>query len=293
MLEKKQLWLIVAALAVINILTIVFFMTRPDWRMGKETVATVGDQKITRQEWLSELEERYGEDTLRDLVDKKVIENMGDQYDIHISKSTLEQELNMYKALYGSEGQNLSDKAFEEQLQVSLMLEELLTKDAVISEADMQEYYKQNESLFDIPASFHLSQIVVKTKSEAERAIKELKGGSSFGTLAMERSLDEFSANQGGDIGFISKDNERIEPAILQEAQKMKEDSWAGPVKLEEGYAILFLHEKLKGKKYTFAEVKEQIRRQIAIEQMDTPVSARAFWEEADVSWFYGNKENN
>jgi foldase protein PrsA len=265
-------------------------MTRPDWGMGKETVATVGDQKITRQEWLNELEERYGEDTLRDLVDKKVIENMADRYDIHVSRSSLEQELNLYKALYGSEGQNLSDKAFEEQVKVSLILEELLTKDAVISEEDVREYYNENESLFDIPASFHLSQIIVSTKSEAERTLKELEGGSSFSALAMERSLDEFSSNQGGDIGFISKDNERVEPAILQEAQDMREGMWSEPVKLEKGYAVLYLHEKVAGKKYTFSEVKDQIRRQIAIEQMDTPVSARAFWKEAGVSWFYGNK---
>lgn len=293
MLEKKQLWLIIAALAIVNIVTVVYFMTRPGWGMEKETVATVGNQKINRQEWLNELEERYGKDTLRDLVDKKVIENMADQYDIKIPKKSLERELTLYKTLYGAEGQHLNDKAFKEEVKTNLMLEELLTKDAVISEKDIQRYYNENESLFDIPASYHLSQIIVSTLADAERTLKELEGGSSFSALAMERSLDEFSSNQGGDIGFVSEENERLEPSILKEAQDMQEGTWSGPIKLEKGYAILFLHEKMAGKKYTFSEVKDQIRRQLAIEQMDTPVSARAFWNEADVTWFYGNKEED
>jgi foldase protein PrsA len=50
------------------------------------------------------------------------------------------------------------------------------------------------------------------------------------------------------------------------------------------------LKQKLEGKKYSFKQVKGQIRRQIALEQMDTPVSASAFWDELKVDWFYGEQ---
>jgi foldase protein PrsA len=121
--------------------------------------------------------------------------------------------------------------------------------------------------------------------------VKELKEGSSFAAMAMERSIDEFSANQGGDIGFINEEDELVAPEVVEVAKSLKPEEWTGPVKVENGFAIIYLHEKLEGKKYAFEEVKNQIRRQIALEQMDIPVSARAFWNEAEVSWFYGDSE--
>jgi len=286
--EKKQLRLAVLVLAITNVLTIVFFLLMPD--ASRETVATVGNDKITRQEWLNELEARYGEDTLRDLVDKKVIETVASDYDIKIADSDLEQELTMYKALYGTQGQ-LSGEEWEEQVKLSLLLEELLTKDATFPEEDLEEYYYQNRDFYDIQASYQLSQIIVKSLAEAEQTVKELEGGSSFAALAMERSRDEFSANYGGDIGFVSENDETVEQIILTTAQDMKPGTWSDPIPLDSGYAIIFLHEKLKGQTYSFEDVKEQIRRQMAIEQMEIPVSAQAFWDEAEVSWFYGNEE--
>jgi foldase protein PrsA len=287
-LGKRQLLMAVVALGILNVLTLTFFLSRPDWRAGKETVATVGKEEITRQEWLGEMEARYGEETLRNLVDQKVIEKMADKYKIKVSDQDVEQELTMYKVLYGQQGQDFDDEQWQKQVKLSLMLEELLTKDAVFSEEELEEYYRQNISLYEIPAAYRLSQIIVKTEKEAQQTIKELEEGSSFAALAMERSLDEFSANQGGELGFVSEESERVEPQVLAEVRGMKEQSWSRPINLETGYGIVYLHEKVDGKKYAFSEVKDRVRRQMAVEQMDLPVSARNFWSEAEVSWFYG-----
>jgi foldase protein PrsA len=278
----------ILVLVVVNILTIIFFLSRPDWMSSRETVATVGNEKITRQEWLNELELKYGEETLRDLIDKRVITTLAKEHKIKVSDDELEQELNMYKALYGLQD-NLSSEEWEERVQLSLLLEELLTKDANISEEELRAYYQENMELYDLPSSYHLSQIIVKTQAEAEQTIKELEEGSSFGVLAMEVSLDEFSASNGGDLGYIREDDETLEP-LIERAKEMTPGSWSDPVQLDSGYAVLYLHDTIEGKRYSFKEVKNQIRRQIAIEQMDIPVSARPFWEEAEVNWFYGEK---
>jgi len=291
--EKKQLWYVIAGLAMLNVITLVLLLFKPAFLEGnKETVAEIGNKTISRQEWLTELEERYGEETLRDLVDQEVVRQMADDYKIKVSDKAIERELNIYKAMYSSaENEPKSEDKWKQQIKYSLLLEELLTKDVKVSEGDMKAFYEQNKSLFDLPASYHLSQIVVETKKEADAAVKELKDGSSFDALAMERSIDEFSANQGGDIGFINEEDERVDPQVVEAAKTLKPEKWTGPVKLENGYAIVYLHEKLEGKKYAFKEVKNQIRRQMALEQMDIPVSARAFWNDAEVSWFYGDSE--
>ncbi|RSD24483.1 peptidyl-prolyl cis-trans isomerase [Mesobacillus subterraneus] len=293
-MDKKQLWYIIAGLAMLNAVTLIILLTQPAFLQGKqEAVAEVGKESITRQAWLTELEERYGEETLRDLIDQEVVLQMAEEYGIEVSDQAVERELTIYKALYSSAGSEpKTEEKWKQQIKYSLLLEELLTKDVKVSEEDMKAFYEQNKSLFEIPASYHLSQIIVPTEKEADSAVKELKGGSSFAALAMERSIDEFSANEGGNIGFINEEDELVDPQILAAAKSLKPEEWTGPVKVENGYAIVYLHEKLEGKKYAFADVKNQIRRQIALEQMDIPVSARAFWNEAGVTWFYGDTDH-
>lgn len=67
----------------------------------------------------------------------------------------------------------------------------------------------------------------------------------------------------------------------------MKVNEWSEPIPLERGYAIIFLHEKIKGEQLEFDEVKDQIRRQIALEQMEGNVSAMQLWDDIGVTWFY------
>jgi len=254
-------------------------------------VATIAGEEITRQEWLSELETRYGEETLRDMINAKVIETLAKEYKIKIPKKTLEQEITMFKQLYGTQGYQLSNQELEKQVKLSLLLEEILTKDVVVSKQEMESYYHENRDFYEFPSSYHLSQIIVSTLEEAEKTITELEDGSNFAALAMERSIDEFSANRGGDIGVIREDDEVIGP-LTDTAKEMDPGTWSDPIQVNDGYAVIYLHEKIAAKTYTFEEVKDQIRRQLALEQTDVPVSAQTFWSEAEVEWFYGNERN-
>lgn len=291
--------MIIAGLFLLNCLTIAFFINKPEWgaKVGilsgsDEVVATVGDTTITRQQWLIEMEDKYGQSVLKDLIDQKVIEQLADKYDIKVSDEAIEHELRLIQTMYGTNGQisGSDEEKWKKQIRYSLLLEELLTKDVIVTEKEMKDYFEENKNLFDVPSSFHLSHIVVKTEKEALDTIKELEDGSSFSVLAMERSIEEFSANQGGDIGFISEEDDRYPNKYLEVAKKMNEGEWSSPLDIENGYAIILLQKRLEGKSYTFNQVKGQIRRQIALEQMDAPVSATAFWNELNVDWFYGEK---
>ncbi|MDE3840555.1 peptidylprolyl isomerase [Bacillus methanolicus] len=290
---KNQLWMIIAALVALNCFTFIFFLSKTEWAFGNgETVATVGNDSISRQEWINELETRYGKDTLRDLVDQKVVEQMAEKYHIKVSEQDVNRELIMMKSLYGSYGQQQgNEEKWKQQIKYSLLLEELLTRDAVIEEEELKSYYKQNKNLFDIPDSYHVSQIVTKSKKDAEQTMRELEQGSNFQALAMERSIDEFTANQGGDLGFVSEEDDRIPASVFNKIKVLEPGKWSEPIETKNGYTIIFLHEKVPGKKYSYKEVKDQIRRQIALEQMDVPISAQTFWEEAKVDWLYGKGE--
>lgn len=291
-LEKKQFWLIIAGLVMINCLTVAFFLTKQDGGFGSsEVVATVGEDKITRQDWLNVMEERYGRDVLKDLIDQKVIENLARKYDIKVSDKAVDRELLLLKTMYGSTSNETSDEEeWKEQIKANLLLEELLTKDVNVPEEELQSYYEENKSLFNIPTSYHVSQIVVKKVEEAEKTLEELKNGSSFSTLAMEKSIDEFSAAQGGDIGFIRAEDKSFSNEYIKALNSLKPGEWSGPIKVDNGFAIAFLHERIEGKDYRFKDVKNEIRRLIALEQMEGHSTVEAFWDEVNVEWFYGEQ---
>ncbi|MFB3165228.1 peptidyl-prolyl cis-trans isomerase [Neobacillus sp. 179-J 1A1 HS] len=298
-MRRKQLWIVIAGLILLNCLTLIFFLAKVKEVSGtafsEEVVASVGKSDITRQQWLNELEARYGKDVLKDMIDQKVIKEMADKYHIEVSEKDVEREYRILQTTYSSPSENkkTSERKWKEHIRNSLLQEEILTRDVKVSKKEMQAYFEKNKELFTIPDAYHVSHIIVKSSNEAENAIKELEQGSSFSVLAMERSIEEFSANVGGDIGFLIEGEERYPSEYLQVAKKLKEGAWSDPIQLEQGFAIVKLEEKIKGKTYKYDEVKQQIRREIALEQMKTSASATTFWEEAKVEWFYGKTSAN
>jgi len=285
--DKRRLWTLIVGLVLLNIVTIVFFLSR-DSSDSKEVVATVGKDTITRQQWLGEMEERYGRDVLSEMIDQKAIALLAKKYDISITEKAVDRELLLVKTMYGSStSENMDEEAWREQIRYSLLLDELLTKDVVVKEEELKKFYEQNSILYEIPTSYHLSHIIVKTEEEAKKTIKELEQGSNFATLAMERSIDEFSANQGGDIGYISEETDQHSQVYLSAVEKLKKNEWTSPIATENGFAIVMLHDQIKGRTFSYKDVKDSIRRQIALEQMDVTATARDFWEEAKVDWFY------
>lgn len=287
MVDKRYLWSLVVGLLLLNCATVIFFLIR-DNGGSNEVVATIGDETITRQEWLGEMEERYGRDVLSEMIDQKTIAQLAQKYDISISKKAVDRELLLVKTMYGSgSSENVDEEKWREQIQYSLLLDELLTKDVVVKEEDLKKYYEENSSLYKIPTAYHLSHIIVETEDEANKALEELEEGTSFEALALERSIDEFSANQGGDIGYISEEMDQYARDYITAVGKLKENEWTGPIKTENGYAIIMLHDQIKGRTFEYKDVKDSIRRQIALEQMDVTATARDFWDEVKVDWFY------
>ncbi|TDL60297.1 peptidylprolyl isomerase [Rhodococcus qingshengii] len=294
-MRRKKLWIVIAALILLNCLTIVFCLSKGKETINDEVVATVGKGEITRQEWLNELESRYGKDVLRDMIDQKVIKEMAAKYKIKVSEDDVEREYRILQTTYSSPSENkkTTEKKWKEHIRNSLIQEEILTRDVKVSQKEMKAYFEANKELYTIPSAYHLSHIIVKSSDEAEKAIKELSQGSSFSALAMEKSVEEFSANEGGDIGYIMEGEERYPSEYLKAAKKLKKGAWSEPIKVEQGYAIVKLEGKIEEQKYSFKDVKQQIRREIALEQMKTSASTATFWEETKVEWFYENKDTD
>lgn len=293
-LKTKPVLTLLAILFVGNIFWFVLwlFALGGDEETGDDEtiVASVDGENITRLQWMAEMERYYGKDTLQRMVNQKVMEKATKEYSIDVTEDEIDLELSLMvsSSEMDSTLQQLGEKELKEQIKSQLILEKVLTKDIIIDEKELESYYEENESLYNIPTTYRARLIVVNTKDEAESVLKELNEGSDFSVLARERSVEQVSASLGGDIGYITNQS-NVDSAILKALQKLNKNEISKPVLLRDGrYGIVQLHEKLEGKSFPYGEVKDHIKRVLAMEQLSSSITPEMFWKEFDVTWFYG-----
>lgn len=288
-LKTKPLLAVIVILFALNIFWFVGWLIPNKSKQSNEVVASVGGEPITREQWMTEMEKEVGREVLLELVNTKVMETAAKKYGIKVTDKEVDFELALITAVDGRTHSGLDIEQTRQRIRSTLILEKVLTNDVVIDNATVKSFYDKNEFLYNILTAYRTSIIIVPTKKEAERALDELSKGSSFDALAKERSTDLASASLGGDIGYINADTETLDPAIYAAASKTKEGKVGDVVSLQDGtYAVIQVNEVIKGRTFSYNEVKDHIKRELALEQLPQSVNPEQFWKEFDATWFYG-----
>ncbi|MCY8922845.1 peptidyl-prolyl cis-trans isomerase [Bacillus atrophaeus] len=296
-MKSRTIWTIIVGVLLVSCIVVAYKLTKSQAAatQSQESIATIGDKSVTREDWLKKMEDEYGKSTLEDMINVRVVEQLAKKNKLKVSDSDIEREFLLIKAVNNSfyEDEHTTEKEWKDQIRYNILLEELLTKDIDISEKEMKSFYTKNKELYQFDDSYRIRHIVVKDQEEANRVLKDLKGGSSFEAVAAERSTDRYTSPYGGDLGFVTEAQDSIPAAYITEARTLKENEWSTePIKVSKGYAIIQLKEKLNARTFTYDEVKGQIKRQIAMDQLDDKATVKTLWKEADVSWFYDDEEN-
>ncbi|WP_430743210.1 peptidyl-prolyl cis-trans isomerase [Bacillus atrophaeus] len=296
-MKSRTIWTIIVGVLLVSCIVVAYKLTKSQAAatQSQESIATIGDKSVTREDWLKKMEDEYGKSTLEDMINVRVVEQLAKKNKLKVSDSDIEREFLLIKAVNNSfyEDEHTTEKEWKDQIRYNILLEELLTKDIDISEKEMKSFYTKNKELYQFDDSYRIRHIVVKDQEEANRVLKDLKGGSSFEAVAAERSTDRYTSPYGGDLGFVTEAQDSIPAAYITEARMLKENEWSTePIKVSKGYAIIQLKEKLNARTFTYDEVKDQIKRQIAMDQLGDKATVKTLWKEADVSWFYDDEEN-
>jgi foldase protein PrsA len=290
-LKTKPVLIVLGLLLAGNLLWFVAWLIPNGPSGGIEEVASVDGKAISREDWLVAMEEQYGQETLLGLVNTKVMETAAKKFDIKVSEEEIDLELALIRSAQDASDsslQSLNGEIQRQKIRSQLILDKVLTKDIVISDDEIESFFKENQSLYNIPTTYRTSMMVLPTADEAKSAVKELDNGSSFDVLARERSIDSASASLGGDIGYITEKQENIDPAIVESVTKLKVGEWSDSISLEDGrIAVVYLEDVVEGKSFKYEQVKNHIKRELAIEQLPQSVSPEAFWKEFDTEWFY------
>jgi len=145
-----------------------------------------------------------------------------------------------------------------------------------VSETDIEAYYHNNQKKYQQPATVHARHILLKLDKEAspeavakrrEKAMElmeQAKAGEDFAELAKQYSEGP-SKEKGGDLGTFEQ-GDMVKP-FSDKAFAMEPGEISDPVRTQFGWHIIKVEEKTEKGVKALAEVKDQIRRTLAMEK--------------------------
>ncbi|MEP9411232.1 MAG: peptidylprolyl isomerase [Candidatus Brocadia sp.] len=243
----------------------------------KNVVAIVNGQEITRQDLYSLLIDTYGEDALDVLIRRTLIYQMAEKEGVRVTGAEVEQKL---KILINSEIEGLmrtyriKDRAdlekelvrigssitqleeklsrkMRKQAEVELLAEKLMAKTITVTDEELQRAYEE-----EYGEKIEASQIVYKTRREAEEALKKLKSGADFATLARNESVDRASAARGGKMQpFSPKDS------LGANVARLKVGELSDIIKTDYGYHIIKILDRKPASNKSFKTVRGELEK--------------------------------
>ncbi|HLA50375.1 MAG TPA: peptidylprolyl isomerase [Thermodesulfovibrionia bacterium] len=243
----------------------------------KNIVAIVNGQKITKQELYNLLTETYGEDALDVLIRRTLIYQTAQKENISVGNSEIEQKL---KTIVNNEidasmqAYQIKDRAdFEKELvkngislaqveekiskkmrkqaELEILTEKIIAKTITLTEEELQKAYNQVYG-----EKIEASQIVFKTRREAEEALKKLQSGADFAILAKNESIDRASAVRGGKMQpFSPKDG------IGSQVAHLKVGELSDIIKTDYGYHIIKISDKKAASNKSFKSVRGEMEK--------------------------------
>ena len=269
--SKLVVW-IVSAIIIAAIIVVAMLTSSAK----NETMATVGDTKITKEDLYDELVESYGAATLDTLISDKIIELEAAKQNIKVTDAEIQKELDVLYAQYGGE------EALNEQLEASGSSIDVVKHDVVsyletrklieptikITDEEISAYFEENKDTFAQEEQVEASHILVEDKATADEVLKKLKDDGDFAKLAQEYSTDTGTAANGGSLGYFGKGQMVAE--FEDVAFKLKVDEISDPVKTEYGYHIIKVTGKKEAKEPSLADNKEAIKETLLTEKLQT-----------------------
>lgn len=277
MYNVRVLWsLIGGLLLLVSVVAWAWYKDSP----AAQPAAVVGEKTISEAEWIAALKEKYGQQVLEDMIEREVVFQEAERLGLTVDPQRVEEEIARIRESYGP-GQDFETAlreqagtdldALRREITYQLLLQELATHDVAVSDDEMLAYFNQRKERYARPLQVHLQQIVVASRTEAEQVRRELAEGANFATLAKERSIDPLTAADGGDLGWVAANDGDLPEQVKQAMAELSLHQDSQPIPLDNGqYAILRVLERKEAVQLSFDEVKEQIRRELALARVES-----------------------
>ena len=142
----------------------------------------------------------------------------------------------------------------------------------VPDEKEVERYYRQNRQRYQVDESIRASHILFQTddkndeektalKQKAERVLKELQSGADFAELAKQHTDDAGTAENGGDLGWVTRG--QMVPNFERASFALAAGELSGIISTEYGYHVIKVHERRGARVQSLDEVREEVRQEL------------------------------
>jgi parvulin-like peptidyl-prolyl isomerase len=192
-----------AAIAIVVVVSIYFFVWQDLWspiiRVNDETINM--DYLIRRMKYLNNTDDITG--MLETITEEEFIRQGAPLYGIEITPDEVDEVL---RDIARGENETISESEFKAWYRNAL-------NETKLSDAEYREWLRTymladllNEYFIErLPTAaehIHLYIIILSSSEDAEAALARIEEGEDFSELARELSIDEETAEQGGDAGW-------------------------------------------------------------------------------------------
>jgi foldase protein PrsA len=256
-----------------------------------------GQAKPTTAELKSECEQQYTslkQEVLGFLISSEWVIGEASHLGVKVSDAEVKKEFEKIKneqfpkaaefeKFLASSGQTVSDLLLRVKLNMlsSKIQQKIAKGKGTPSKAEIEKYYKENQSRFGTPEKRNVSIILTKTEAQAKEAKKEIESGKSFASVAKSKSIDPTSKATGGELKGVVKGQE--EAALNTAIFSAPLNKLSGPVKTPFGYYIYEVKSSTPGNQQTLAQSEASIKQQLTATQQQAALSK--FVKEFKKTW--------
>ncbi|GBD38790.1 Foldase protein PrsA 3 [bacterium HR37] len=207
--------------------------------IGKDTVAVVNSERITKEELIRSLEALP--------VKQRIIylsgpERLREYLDSYINQILLYKEAKR-KGIDKREDIKQRVERYKRRLLIQALGEEILNRG--VSEKEVERYYRENQRRFE---QVRISSIFIKVapeqgvdREEARKRAKLLteraRRGEDFKRLAKEFSDDNILRDKGGDMGYFLRG--QLPGEIDEVAFSLKQGEVSNPIETKKGFYVV------------------------------------------------------
>jgi peptidyl-prolyl cis-trans isomerase D len=142
-----------------------------------------------------------------------------------------------------------------------------IASEVEVTDQELREYYEQiAQERFVAPERRRASHILIESgdddaaaQAQAEDLLKQLQQGADFAALARENSDDPGSKEQGGDLGWATRESYVAPFADALFDPSLKPGELRGPVRTQFGYHLIRLEEVEDAHQRSFDEVRDEL----------------------------------
>jgi parvulin-like peptidyl-prolyl isomerase len=223
-------------------------------------IAKVGNVQITQADFERELK------NLPNFAQKIFEGNEGKEKFLNelIKRELLYQEA-LKKGLDKNTEYKKKVEEFKKITLISQLLETEITSKSDVTDQDVKDYYEKHKEDFSPFLEARVSLIRVKTEEEANKIRERLIKGEDFAKIAKSSSIDQGSAKNGGDLGYLSRN--QLTPELETVVSRLNTGEISEPIKVQNGYDIIKITDKKLGKQIEFEKVKNLIKQHLSAEK--------------------------